>query len=91
MRHLLLWILKNKGADQMHGYRAADQRLCLSYIVQLLIYLNLLAIFCDCTAWFVSDLVGNPENRNFRDAAQCLKACAFKRIHVSVVVINSSG
>ena len=21
------------------------------------------AIFCDCTAWFVSDLVGNPKDR----------------------------
>ena len=29
-----------------------------------------LAIFCGCTDWFVSDLVGNPEHRFSRDAAQ---------------------
>ena len=28
-----------------------------------------LAIFCGCTAWFVSDLVGNPEDRFSRDEA----------------------
>ena len=36
-------------------------------IVQSLFFLNTkfqaLAIFCGCTAWFVSDLVGNPEDR----------------------------
>ena len=32
-----------------------------------------LAIFCCCTAWFVSDLVGNPEDRFSRDAAQLIK------------------
>ena len=26
-----------------------------------------LAIFCDCTVWFVSDLVGNPEDRFSHD------------------------
>ena len=28
-----------------------------------------LAIFCGCTAWFVSDLVGKPEDRFSRDVA----------------------
>ena len=28
-----------------------------------------LAIFCDYTAWFVSDLVGNPDNRFSHDEA----------------------
>ena len=31
-----------------------------------------LAIFCGCTAKFVSDLVGNTEGRFYRDAAQIL-------------------
>ena len=31
---------------------------------------KLLAIFCDCTCWFVSDLVGDPEARFSRVAAQ---------------------
>ena len=29
-----------------------------------------LAIFCCCTAWFVSDLVGNSEDRFSNDAAR---------------------
>ena len=28
-----------------------------------------IAIFCGCTAWFVSDLVGNPEDRFSHDLA----------------------
>ena len=27
----------------------------------------LLAIFCGCTAWFLSDLVGNPKDRSQRN------------------------
>ena len=37
-------------------------------IVQLLSFLNL-ACFCDCTDWFVLDLVGNPEDQFSRVAA----------------------
>ena len=54
---------ENKGADQLRGNREADQRLCFRYmdstIPLLLISENfkLLACFCDCTDWFVSDLV----------------------------------
>ena len=32
-----------------------------------------LAIFCGCTAQFVSDLVGNPEDRFCRDMAHNIK------------------
>ena len=62
-------ICENKDADQLRGNRKADQRLCFRYtdsIVPLLPkFRNFkpLAIFCGCTAWFVSDLVGNPEDR----------------------------
>ena len=31
-----------------------------------------LAIFCSCTAWFVSDLVGNPEDRFSQNEAHML-------------------
>ena len=31
-----------------------------------------LAIFCGITAWYVSDLVGNPENRYFHESAPIL-------------------
>ena len=38
-----------------------------TYLEQFLFFLNRnlkpLAIFCSCTAWFVSDQVGNPEDR----------------------------
>ena len=43
-------------------------------IVQFLLYINQncqpLAIFCGCTARFVSDLVGNPEDRFSHNEAQ---------------------
>ena len=62
---------QNKDADQLRGDREADQRLCLCYtdsIIPLQMYFlnpnfKPLGIFCDCTAPFVSDLVGNPEDR----------------------------
>ena len=59
---------ENKDADQLCGNHTADQRLCFRYIdTQSLCFLNPnfkpLAIFSDCTARFVSDLVGNPEDR----------------------------
>ena len=63
-------------ANQLRGNHATDQRLCFHYIdstIPLLpkseIY-KFLAIFCHCTAWFVSDLVGNPKDRFSHDAAQ---------------------
>ena len=42
--------------------------------VQSLYFLNpkFLAIFCGCTAWFVSDLVGNPEDQFSRNEAQTI-------------------
>ena len=58
-------ICENKDAEQL---RKADQRLCFCYkdsTIPLLPEQNFkpLAILCGCTAWFVSDLVGNPEDR----------------------------
>ena len=57
---------ENKGADQLAGNREADQRLCFRYsdsTVPLLLLkirnFKILALFCVCTARFVSDLVGN--------------------------------
>ena len=56
---------ENKGADQLRSKCEADQRLCFCYsdstIPLLLISsFKLLALFCDCTDWFVPDLDGNP-------------------------------
>ena len=57
---------ENKDADQLRGNREADQRLCFRYSDSTIPLLSksqissLVTVFCDCTAWFVSDLVGNP-------------------------------
>ena len=57
-------------------YREADQRLCFRYMEGTIPLLSKfirnfkpLAIFCICTTWFVSDLVGNPEDRFFHNEA----------------------
>ena len=65
MRKLAICICENKDADQLCGNREADQRLCFRHRDSTLPLLlksktfKLLACFCDCTAWFVSDLFGN--------------------------------
>ena len=66
-------ICENKDTDQLRCNRTADQRLCFHYIDSPIPLLpkseisNFLAIFCGCAARFVSDLVGNPENKFFHD------------------------
>ena len=53
---------ENKDADQLRGYREADQRLCFRYTdstIPPLQNFKLLACFCACTGRFVSDLFGN--------------------------------
>ena len=54
-------ICENKDADQLCSYRTVDQRLCFCYIDSTLPKSE--AIFCCCTARFVSDLVPNSEDR----------------------------
>ena len=67
MRKPLFCICENKDADQLRGNREADQRLCFRYTdstIPLLPKSEIpLALFCGCTARFVSDLVGNHEDR----------------------------
>ena len=69
MRKPAFRICENKGADQLHGNSEADQRLCFRYTDSTIPLLpkseisSHLAIFYGCTARFVSDLVGNPEER----------------------------
>ena len=65
MRKPTFCICENKDADQLRGNREADQRLCFRYIDSTIPLLSkirnfkCLTIFCDCTARFVSDQVGN--------------------------------
>ena len=69
MRKPAFCICENKDADQLPGNREADQRLCFRYTDSTVPLLSksenfkLLAKFCGCTARFVWDLVGNPEDR----------------------------
>ena len=67
-------ICENKATDQLFVNCTTNQRLCFHYMDSTTPLLHKseisshLAIFCDCTctAWFVSDLVGNPEHRSLR-------------------------
>ena len=68
MRNPASCICKNKDADQLRGNHEADQCLCFAIrIVQSRYLLNpkfqASSYLCGCTARFVSDLVGNPEDR----------------------------
>ena len=64
MKRPAFCICENKDADQLRGNRNADQRLCFRYIDSAIpLLFKPLAIFCGCTAWFVSELVGNPEDQ----------------------------
>ena len=75
MRKLAFCICENKEADQLRSDRQADQRLCFRYIDSTKIRnFKFLAIFCDCTARFVSDLVGNPEDRFSQNEAHIVAA-----------------
>ena len=70
MRKPAFCICEIKDADQLCGYHAADQRLQFCYIVQSLYFLfKCLASFSGCTAQFVWDLVGNPEDMFSHDVA----------------------
>ena len=53
------------GADRLHGNHAAYQRLCFRYKDSIIRNFKPLAFFFGCTALFVSDLVGDPEDRFF--------------------------
>ena len=76
MRKPAFCICINKDTDQLRGIRKADQRLCFRYTDSTIPHLprnfKPLAIFCGCTAGFVSDMVGNPEDRFSRDTALIL-------------------
>ena len=65
-------IWENKDAGHL-----ADQHLCFRYTDSTIPLLSILnpkfqasSHFCDCTAWFVSDLVENPKDRFSHNEAQ---------------------
>ena len=57
MRNPTFCICENKDADLLRGNREADQRLCFRYIDRTIPLLS----NSECTAWFVSDQVGNQK------------------------------
>ena len=80
MRKPAFCLCENKNANQLRGNREADQRLCFT----LHRYYNLstfkpLAILCDCTACFVTDLVGNSEDWFSHNEAQIKEFQVWRR------------
>ena len=67
IRKLDFGLCEIKGADQLRSNCQADQPLCFHYSDSTISLLpksqnfKLLAIFCACTAWFVSDLYETPK------------------------------
>ena len=81
-------LCENKGADQLPSYHLLALLFC--YIAGKISSTNFkpLTIFLDCTAQFVSDLVGNPEERFSSDAALMMSYYASGSIYL--VCINSA-
>ena len=80
MRKSDFCLYENKGADQLRSNCEADQRLCFRYtdstmppLLKFIQSFKLLACYCDCTGRFVSNMVGNLEDRFSRVAAQIAK------------------
>ena len=84
-------LCENKGADQLCGNCAADQRLCFGNTNSTISLLSKpLAIFCGCTVWFVLDMVGNPEERFSHDVV--LSRDSYQPIHMpSLVRVFTDG
>ena len=74
-------VVRNPAFCICENKDAAGQRLCFRYIDSTITLLHIiiqnfqpLAIFCGCTARFVSDLVGNPEDRFSHNEAQIIES-----------------
>ena len=71
---------KQRRRSASRCYREADLRLCFRYLDSTIPLLSKLrnfkplAIFCSCTAWFVSDQVANPEDRFSHNEAHTIAA-----------------
>ena len=74
MRNRLFCICENKDADQLRGSRELDQRLCFRYTdCAITHYIHPKFHFCGSTDRFVSDLVGNAEDRFSHNEAHIIK------------------
>ena len=71
MRKKGICICENKDTDQLSGNCEVDQCLCFRYTDSTIpLLLKSGAIFSGCTVWFVSDLVGNPEDWHVKKKEQ---------------------
>ena len=77
---------ENEGTDQLRSNCEADQRLCFRHTDSTipLQSFKLLALFCDCTARFVSDLVGTC---CFSQAQAYISVSIFPRIYLVLEVV----
>ena len=94
MRKSTICICENEDVDQLCSNCTADQRLCFRHTDSTIPLLfiskgfKLLALRCDCTAWFVSDLVGNTNcwfshsQASYYDA-RCISAVASLACYVT--------
>ena len=70
MRKPGVCICKSKGEDQLRSDSTADQHLSFRYIDCAIPLISKSQISsCGCTAWFVTDLVGNHKDKFSHDAA----------------------
>ena len=79
MRKPCFCICENKDADQLRGNREADQRLCFRYTDSTITLLSeskissLQPYSVIAQPGFVSDMVGNPEDRFSHNEAHIVK------------------
>ena len=82
MRKPAFCICENKDADQLRGNaKLISAFVFATQIVQSLYFLSTnfksLTILCGRAAWFVCDLVGNPEDRFSHNEAQIVSQCLY--------------
>ena len=67
---------ENKSADQLRSNRKVDQRLCFCYTDSTIPLLkSQISCFCDCTGWFASVLLGNPNCWFSHATAHIISTC----------------
>ena len=95
MRKPAFRICENKDADQLRGNGEADQCLCFATrIVPFLYFINpkfqaSSHLLCDCTAQFVSDLVGNPEDQFSHNEAQIMYSFCRRQVYYRIEYIDT--
>ena len=91
MRKPAFCICENKDADQLRGSREADQHLFFRYRDSTIpLLFKPLAIFSDRTAHFVSDLVGNLEDRFSHNEAHIWPESNVNSVYKALLQLLSS-